>query len=180
MLCCKLPIQVPIYLLCYLCSFHSKILQVVCDHFWLWCLHLEDSNSTWWQHNKLHRPLVQLCSTFFGSLKKCEIRMQLEILCHHVPVSTGLCRHHLMCQYRLYISCWDWGIVELVPVLWNLLVAGRLHDVWSPFKLNLLPHKQGQWFGYLCKILDKFSIVSYQSKKCTDLFGSCWWVHLLE
>ena len=122
-------LKFPIYLLCYLHSFHSTILWVACDHFWLWCLHLGNSNSTWWQPSKLCRPLVPLCSTFFGSPKKCEIRRWLGILCCHFLVSTGLSRHHLMHLYKLYISCWGWGIVELVPVLWNLSVSGRLHDV---------------------------------------------------
>ena len=128
MLCCTLPTQVPINLLCYLHSFHSKILWVACDHFWLWCLHLGDSNSTWWQHSKLHRPLIQLYSTFFGFPKKYGIRRWLEMQYHHVLVSTGLCRHHLMHLCKLYISCWGWGIIELVPVFWNLTVSGRFHD----------------------------------------------------
>ena len=111
---------------------------MACGHFWLWCLHPGDSNSTWWQHSKLDRPLVQWCSTFTGSPKKCEIRRWLKIQCHHVLVSTELCRHHLKHPCKLYISCWGWGNIELVPVLWNLSVSGRLHDVLGSIQIWLV------------------------------------------
>ena len=57
---------------------------------------------------------------------------------------------------------------------------------WSPFKLNLLPCKQGQWFGYLCKILDKFSIVyptnPRKAQTCLGVVGGCifWIAHVFE
>ena len=124
-------------------------------------------------------PLVQLYSTFFGSLKRGEIRRELEILCHCVLVLTELHGHHLMCLCKLYISCWGWVLQN-----WCLYDGiFKFHEgflmFWSPFKFSLLSCEQGLWLCYPCKILDKLSIVAYQSEEGTDLLGGCLQVHLL-
>ena len=60
-------------------------------------------------------------------------------------------------------------------------ISGRHHDVLeSTQNLTCCLVNQGQQFGYLCKILDNFCVVFYQSKEGTNMFRSCWWVHLLN
>ena len=42
---------------------------------------------------------------------------------------------------------------------------------WSPFKFYLLSGKEGQWFNYLCEILDKFPVVPTNPRKARTCLG---------
>ena len=74
-----------------------------------------------------------------------------------------------MCLYRLYISCWGWGIAGIGAWMmesFSFMKASWCSRVHSNFTCYLVSKVNG--FAIFAAFLIKLSIVAYQSKKCTD------------
>ena len=50
----------------------------------------------------------------------------------------------------------------------------------SSIELYLLSGEQSEWFCYFRESLNKFPVISYQSKESSNLLRCCWWVHVLN